>query len=192
MPHNQLFQLVSQQFLLSEQETIWLKEAFVPQQVARNTFLEKEGTIAGHLYFINSGFVRAYMLGKDQVTELTTNIAQAGNLVTAFNSFTQQAFSTENIKTITDTHLLSISNVAYLDLYQKSKMWAAFCKTVYEKHIMSQQKRLEDTLYMSAEERYRKLLETQPQIIQNVPVQDVASYLGIKPESLSRIRRQIS
>ena len=80
----------------------------------------------------------------------------------------------------------------YDSLYQSIFNWEKFCKKVYEKTISASFQRTNDLLTLTAEKRYLNLMADQPEVIQNVPIRLVASYLGVKPESLSRIRRKIS
>lgn len=79
----------------------------------------------------------------------------------------------------------------YETLTKESEFWSVVCKQVYEKAITFNQQRTTDLLTLSAEKRYLKLLKEHPKIIQNVPIQYIATYIGIKPESLSRIRKKI-
>jgi hypothetical protein len=76
-------------------------------------------------------------------------------------------------------------------LCQKSQKWADFSRIIYEKSVIYNEQRTRDIINLSAEERYLNLLKYNPDIIQNVPLQYIASFIGIKPESLSRIRRKL-
>jgi CRP/FNR family transcriptional regulator, anaerobic regulatory protein len=76
-------------------------------------------------------------------------------------------------------------------LIDKSENFKKFSLIIFEQAIASGSKRADELATLNAEQRYIKLLEQQPEILQNIPIQYIASYLGIKPQSLSRIRRQI-
>ncbi|MBI1767066.1 MAG: Crp/Fnr family transcriptional regulator [Bacteroidetes bacterium] len=174
---------------ISDNDVRLLKQFFKPADFLKGSTLEKENTVAQKLYFIRNGFIRIFCT--DDGTEVTTQIVGPNNFITGFNSFVSGTLSKENIKCISNCDLLYITKSDYNELTKESAIWSAFCKQVYEKAISLNQQRTTDLLTLSAEKRYLKLLAEQPELIQNVPILYVASYIGIKPESLSRIRKKI-
>ena len=189
MMHKKLLDYVSDFAHITEGDTDSIKEYFEPVSAGKCGFLIKESKIANHLYFINSGFVRVFHL--ENGCEITTQIIGPSSLLTSFNIFIKGTAASEAVETITPCEFLRVSKEHHAALYEQSKDWALFCKNVYEKAIAIQEQRIKDILTLSAEKRYLKLISTQPEIIRNVPLQYIASYIGIKPESLSRIRRQV-
>jgi CRP/FNR family transcriptional regulator, anaerobic regulatory protein len=189
MPYQSFIDFINTSLHFPPQEIDLIKGCFKHKQFKKNTFLEKESSVAKNLYFIINGFVRVYQV-EDSI-EVTTNIIGKNQLATAFYSFVYSVRSAENIRCITDCDMLFISKNDYDFLYENSEGWRVFCKGTYEKIIKSQQERTKKLLTLSSEERYLDLLKHQPDLIQQVPVQYISSYIGIKPESLSRIRRKI-
>jgi CRP-like cAMP-binding protein len=99
--------------------------------------------------------------------------------------------SIESIQAIEDCELLVISRKDLLGLYEGDWKWQQVGRVVLEEHYMHQEDRLISMLRQQASERYRLFAEANPEIIQKVPLHHIASYLGISPETLSRIRKNI-
>lgn len=166
-----------------------LEQVFKTTSFQKGTLLEKENSIAQNLYFISDGFVRTFYYNEGN--EVTTQVLGANNFITSFESFVTHCISSENIQCLTDCNVLYITKSDYTMLSNESTFWNAFCKQLYEKTITFHRQRINDLLTLTAEKRYLKLIDRQPEIIHNIPIQYVASYIGVKPESLSRIRKKI-
>lgn len=184
-----LIEYVSNLVDITQGDINLLTHFFKPANFPKGSILEKEGKIAQKLYFIKKGFIRIF--SNEDGIEITNQIVAKNNFITGFNSFVSETASSENIQCISDCEVLSITRSNYETLTRESAIWSTFCKQVYEMAITFNQQRTNDLLTLSAEKRYLKLLAEQPEIIQNVPIQFIASYIGIKPESLSRIRKKI-
>ena len=163
---------------------------FEPISFNRNTVVEEQNNIPKYFYFISSGFMRLFYYD-DNGDEHTTYLTSPNNFITSFLSFIHQIKSPENIECITDCTLLRITNGDLKKLIDNSESFKKFSLVIFEKVLFSTSNRANDLATLNAEQRYKKLLETQPLLLQNVPIQYIASYLGMKPESLSRIRKQI-
>lgn len=184
-----LLNYVSNLFDISDNDIRLLTQFFKYEKFSKGSSLEKENTVAKKLYFIKNGFIRTCCT--EDGTEITTQIVGKNDFITSFNSFVSGAVSKGNIKCISDCDVLYITKSDYDRLTRESAIWSAFCKQVYEQAIAFNLQRTTDLLTLSAEKRYLKLLAEKPEVIQNVPIQYIASYIGIKPESLSRIRKKI-
>lgn len=155
----------------------------------KNEYLVNEGASSSYLYFIINGYVRCFY--NDDGNEIITQISTTKDFITSFESFLNNNSSKENIQCISDCILLRISKDQYENLYKEISNWSIFCKSVYEDHIIGISKRANSLQNLSASKRYLRLLNTQPNIALNTAVKHLASYLGIKPQSLSRIRKEI-
>jgi CRP-like cAMP-binding protein len=189
MKHEKLVKFIEGNVSIERFDIDLIKNHFEPITVNKNVLLEKENRIANYLYFINSGYIRVFHVADG--VEITTHINCQFNFITSFNSFITATPAQDNVVSITQSELLRISKKNLDSLYQHSQKWTAFCKYVYEQSLSFNEGRMNDMLALSAEKRYLKLMAMQPELIQHVPLQYIASYLGIKPESLSRIRRQV-
>ncbi|AEI51664.1 Crp/Fnr family transcriptional regulator [Runella slithyformis] len=162
---------------------------FEPLMCGRNELLVEYGKVAKYMYFVNSGFIRSYHLEKG--VEITNHLAGPNTFVTSYNSFTAKILSDETVQTIAPCDLLRITKDNLDRLYRKSHHWALVGIMMADKYLIFNNQRGKDLITLSAEERYLKLMQEEPALIQNVPLQYIASYIGIEPQTLSRIRRKI-
>lgn len=188
--YEQLIEEISQKHHPAVSDIELCKQLFQPVIVPKNHLLEETGKIPRYLYYIISGFMRSFYYD-DNGNEVTVHINCPHGFFTAFSEFVNQINSPINIETITDCKLLRINQSDYKLLMQKSLFWKDYGLYILQDLMKYNEDRSKDLANLTAEERYRKLMSTQPEILQNVPLQYIASFLGIKPESLSRIRRNL-
>jgi len=158
-------------------------------KLPKNTCWIDQGQIADQIAFVRKGYLRIYF-NKDG-NETTRDISSVNSFYTALTSFITQKPSFEIVSTITDCELLTISREDLYYMYEHFSSWQAIGRRVVEGMFVRLQKRIYNFITVSAEERYVKLLKEKPEVIQNVPLQYIASYLGITQQSLSRLRRKI-
>jgi len=150
--------------------------------------LLKEGQVCRNLWFLESGFLRYFVLkGADDVTKFFTNPPYC---FTSQRSFNEQIPSRENIEALEESVIWEMSRA---DTYRlrELKNWALFARKLTQEVQFFTEEILEELQYETAENRYRKMLETGSPLLQKVPLKHLASYLGIAPQSLSRIRKKI-
>lgn len=188
--HQALLETINKTVTLSPADSMLCTSSFKVVQVDAQEQLLKERQLPNSLYFINSGFVRLFYLNENGEA-VTTNIAGPASFITDFLPFVQNRPSTQTLQTVTPCGLLQIEKTDLAALIAASEAFKQFSLIIFEKAMGAAQERANDLATLTAEQRYRKLLETNAAVVQQVPVQYIASYLGIKPESLSRIRRQI-
>lgn len=186
---NELIQNLNQLVNLSKEEEKALIERIKPIRLERNTIFVEEGKIANHIAFVKSGYLRIYF--NHNGDEITRDISSVGSFFTALTSFITKMPSFEIVSCITDCELLLISREDLNYLYSNFNNWQMIGRRVVEEMFVRSQKRIYSLLTVSAEERYKKLLKEKPDMIQHVPLQYIASYLGITSQSLSRLRRNI-
>lgn len=188
--HTQLLHAIQQKVPLDAHAVALCQRYFTPVSGSKNILLEVAGKVAEHLYFINSGYARLFMVDEGG-DALTSYIGGPNTFFTSFLSFVQQQPASDNAVCATDCELLRITRANLWTLIQESETFKQFSLLIFEQAMASTADRAHDLATRSAEQRYHKLLAEHPGILQHVAVQDIASYLGIKPESLSRIRRQL-
>jgi CRP-like cAMP-binding protein len=157
---------------------------------ARNSIVEAEGKLPQYLYFIVSGYMRLFHYNEEG-DEVTSLLASPGNFITSFLSFVNNRTSQENTECITDCELFRIKGDHLRELIAKSEKFKDFSLVIFENAISHSNQRANDLATLKASKRYEKLMAEQPHLLQNVPIQYIASYLGVKPQSLSRIRAQL-
>lgn len=188
--HEQLIKDISIKYKIQTQDIDLCKRLFQPVLMPKNRILEEEGKIPQHLYYIVSGFMRLFYYN-DNGDEVTTHINCPHGFFTAFSDFTNQQKASVNVETVTECQLLRITKQDYETLINESPFWKDYGMHVLQESVIYNEERAKDLATLSAEQRYLKLMHSHPNILQNVPLQYIASFLGIKPESLSRIRRNL-
>lgn len=170
-------------------------EAFINLLTRRNLnktdYFIREGEICNEVAFILSGTLRSFYIS-DKSEEITYCISFPNNLMTGYSSFITGQRTTENIQAITNVELLIIQKSQIDDLAMKYPNWIKFLKIIAEQQYIELEKRVFQLQKSNALQRYSDLIENQPVYIQKIPLQYLASYLGITQRHLSRIRREIS
>lgn len=188
--HDKLLQYIHSIHAFTHEETEAVKKYFEPVVFSKNTVIEEAGRIPEYLYYIISGYLRLFYMDENG-NEVTTHINCPPGFFTSYSEFINGSVSENNIECITDAELLRISKENLDHLINQSQAMKDFSIFVFQQSIAYNEKRSRELSVLNAEQRYLKLMEDYPEIIQNVPIQYIASFLGMKPESLSRIRRKI-
>lgn len=113
-------------------------------------------------------------------------------MITAYSSYINNTKTPENIQAIADAKVLLFSKKDLESLYQSNPKWLLFGKIIAEQQYIEMEKRIFTLQKEKAEVRYLRLLKENPEYLQKIPLQHIASYLGVTQRHLSRIRREIS
>ncbi len=152
----------------------------------KNDYLIKAGSICGFIGFVESGVLRSYILKESN--EFNVDFYLSGSFVSSYTSFLTRQPTNTNIQALSDSTICTISYPDYNNLLKAGVEWNRLGKLIADTLFLKKCKREKSLLADSAEDRYNLLLKTYPQIEQLVAQYHIASYLGIKPESLSRIK----
>jgi CRP/FNR family transcriptional regulator, anaerobic regulatory protein len=188
--HADLIDQISRHAQLSAADVALCEGYFQPCDGPKGKVLEAEGIVPTHLYFVASGVARLYYSDAEG-DEVSTHLAQPGGFIASFLSFIHASPARENVACVSDCQLLRIARPDLQSLIAASEPFKQFSLLIFEQAMAVTAQRANDLATLNAEQRYKKLLVEQPLLLQQVPVQIIASYLGIQPESLSRIRRQL-
>lgn len=174
------------------EKNVWdeMKMMFTPSVYPRKSFILKEGEQEEYIYFITQGLVKAYVEAQDR--EHVLNFVTEGNFVSSYISFLKREPSRVYLQALEHTHILKIHVDNYLDLCARHHSVDKFSKLMAEYMYSLKAEREIDFLTLTATEKYLKLMRQHPDLIQRVPGKLLASHLGILPESLSRIRKEIT
>lgn len=156
----------------------------------KNTPVLKLGKIEQHLSFISKGIVRFYIPKED--SDLTFGFLFENQFVTAYDSLLTQTPSQYEIETLTETVLWQISNQDLQEVYKRTKNGNIIGRKMAENMYLIKSKRELSLLSMTAEERYLNLFSDRPQLLKQIPLKYIASYIGVTPQALSRIRKRIT
>jgi CRP-like cAMP-binding protein len=154
----------------------------------KNYFLLKPGKPCKHLWFMTQGAVR-YFYTNDQGKEMNTWFSLDTQIITDTTSFVQQQPAQESIQLIEDSEMYAIEYAALQALLQKHHSFALWYIKLVELHYVAQiEDRIADLQFLDAKQRYQKLLSLYPDITNRISLGNIASYLNITQETLSRIR----
>ena len=188
MHYSNLLDLISRYIDLYQQDTDLLKTFFRYGSVTKGGSLIQCGELVDKTFFILSGYLKYFKI-TESGDELVIHLYAPNSFATSLNSFFLGKKSEEILQAITDCEFLSISKDDLEKLYSIDYKWQVFGRKLMESFLIEKEERIIDQLSLTALEKYMKLIKYQPDIIKNVPIKHIASYIGIQPESLSRIRK---
>ena len=183
-----LIEKIRQIIQVSESEEQILQDLFVEKQLSKGDHFLVENQVCRWLGLIYHGLVRYYvnMDGEDK----TYYFGKEGDFVCDYESFLPQKPSNKNIQVLEDSSLYIISHQGLQDIYDHLKQGDRFGRLGVEQVFVNILQQLTSFYNDSPELRYERFLENYPDISQRIPQYYIASYIGIKPQSLSRIRNR--
>ncbi len=158
--------------------------------VEKNEYFLREGEIPNRIGFNVSGLLRLYYIDVNG-TEIIKHFCFENTLAISYSAFLQREESRFYIQALEDTRLLTIDYNAYRELLASHMCWQVAARKLAELVFMIKEKREAELLLYSAQERYLRFLEDYPNLEKRLNQYHLASYLGITPESLSRIRSSL-
>jgi CRP/FNR family cyclic AMP-dependent transcriptional regulator len=164
-----------------------VKNHFRMKKVAKKEQLLVKGQIEKYLYFVVKGCLHTFYT-TDKGEEFTRCIAMENSFCWSIPSFLRQTPATENIEALTESEILVIDHSSFSKLCQQSPWFRDSYTIALENLCIAYADHIKSFLTMTAAERYRNLLQQNPDIIRQLPNKTVASYLGITQETLSRIK----
>lgn len=173
---------------LSEQETQNLRSYFKEETLQKNDYFTRSDQMCERLSFIKSGILRVYTLADGK--EITQWISTENFLMTEVAGFFFDQPNRWTIQALTDTELLTISKTNYRKLCQEFPKWNELEKQFIVKCFMMLENRVFSHLSMTAEERYQQYYQQNKALFNQVPLQYIASVLGMSAETFSRIRKR--
>ncbi|HET7699117.1 MAG TPA: Crp/Fnr family transcriptional regulator [Vicinamibacterales bacterium] len=172
-------------------ELAFMRGLFVARRLAAGEFLQRAGEAARHAAFVASGCLRSYVIdarGKEHIVQFAPEtwwLADSESLTTG-------APSRYFYDAVVDSELLLIDGPSHQRIVERVPGYGTAMRTGLQRHAAAKDHRIVSALSASAEERYLAFLATYPSIAQRVPQKMLASYLGVSPETLSRIRTKLS
>jgi len=175
---------------LNDEELQAFCGVFEIKRLKKNDFFLKEGQVCNFVGFISSGII-IYFKTNDKGDEITTDFAFEGDWVTNNRSRLTNAPSTINIRAIEATEIFVIRQTDLNELYSRIPKTERLGRILTEQAYLKIVEQTVELQMLSAKERYEMLMKNHPGIFQKVQLYHIASYLGIAPKSLSRIRREL-
>ncbi len=187
---NTLVKLMSDFIDLTKEEEQGIRDAFPIKTFTKETDLLKEGQIAKDAFLVIKGCIRKYSIenGEEKTIEFYTEFQPAVNFDSMSNNIPSKYYFT-----CTEDCTIGIMNSEKENaLYRKFPRFGEVCRVEVEKMLGKSQEELSVFKNSTPKERYLNLLKERPNLINRVPQYQLASYLGIKPETLSRVRKKLS
>jgi CRP-like cAMP-binding protein len=186
-----LFSHIEEKVALSDSDRETIKRFFVPKKLRKRQYLLQEGDLCKNMAFIAKGLLRTYNID-DKGNEHMSVFGWEGWWLSDFNSFLTGQPAVFNIDAIENSELLLISRSDYEALTLAVPIMDRYFRILYQNSIVTKERRLMNAITYSAEEQYIRLAQAQPQIVERVPQNLIASYLGLAPETLSRIKKNLA
>lgn len=173
---------------LTDEEIMKIEESFKIIHISKGESWIKQGKICKHIAFLVSGKLRTYYI--DELgNEVTCFLLSKPDFITAYNSFLTNTPTIENIFALEDSAMRVISKEDLEHLSYEIPKLQILRRMIAENIFLCMEKRIAMLQSHSAQERYEQMLKENPDIILSFPLQHTASYLGITPQHLSRLRK---
>lgn len=179
--------LFAQTCPLSSAELALLEEKWtVKKSLKRNEFLVEKSKVDATLYFVHKGTFRIYYPHEEE--EICVGFGYANTLLCAYPSFIKELPSEYYIQALTEAELTGIAKTEFYALLDRFPALEKCCRLLTEEALLGKIEREVEMLTFTPDERYSRLAARSPHLFQLIPLKYIASYLGIQPETLSRIR----
>ncbi|TFF35776.1 Crp/Fnr family transcriptional regulator [Mucilaginibacter psychrotolerans] len=175
---------------IPEAEAAQIVAAFKVKKFAKGEHFIEEGRTSKHLAFINEGIFQYYHLRDGK--EVTTYVTGEKTFLASIASFFSQKPSKEYVRALADSEVLQVSYTELAKLKTENQAFRSFYISALENLAIGIDESKTNLIMLTADERYAELLKNEPKLLQQIPLQYLASILGITPRHLSRIRNNIS
>lgn len=175
---------------LKKNEVTAIQNSMIELNFNRGDVIAKEGDFNSNTYFVLKGLVRQFKLIDGN--EITTHFFSEGQWIIYLENFQNRKPSQRTLICVEDTTVVVGNEEKAQALFKQFPNFETISRQVMESVFREQQLLLESYITDKPEQRYLKLLQNRPDIFQRVPQYDIASYIGVKPESLSRIRKKLA
>ncbi len=174
---------------LSEGEWTVVLGRWAPFRFEKGAFISKAGRVEDRFYIVQQGVQRLFVEHED--SEICLGFSYGHSWSGDYDSFVRQASGRFNVQAVTDSALVGIAYADLQFLYRTVPAMERFGRLILEELLVGRATREIEQIALSAEERYRRLVERSPQLLQLVPQKEIASYLRMTPETFSRLRAKV-
>ncbi len=185
------FSKFNEKIALTPEEETFIKQYLTPKKLRKKQYFVQEGDTGKGICFVEKGALRAYVLD-EAGTEHITAFAFDGWTIGDLYSFINAQPATLNIDALEDCELLIISKSAHDELLQKMPKYETYIRLLVTDAYIALQRRTTIMISLPLEERYLAFSQMYPTLFQRVPQHMIASFMGLSPETLSRVRSRIA
>jgi CRP-like cAMP-binding protein len=188
--HTELLKLFNGIILLDKEEKELILSNFKPYKLAKGEYFLEAGDVNKFIGFITKGLLRYYVI--KNLDEATFEFAEEGEFVADYQSFNNKSKSIQNIQAIEDCELLIIDHTSVQHIFNHTKHGNLLGRIIIEHRFDVMVTQLLSIYMQNQEERYKQFIANYANLAQRIPQYLIASYVGIKPESLSRMRKRFA
>lgn len=186
-----LIKCIKEKVDLNEKDIETLKPFFIQKKLRKRQYVLNAGDVCQYITFVEKGMLRSFTVDAEG-NEHVVQFAIEGWWVSDVGSFTSGKDAMYNIEALEDCELLHLSKPGMDELLIMVPMMERFFRILMQNNVVALQRRAVAYMSLSAEEKYLKLMEVAPDVMQRASQQHIASYLSITPETLSRVRKKVS
>ena len=191
MPNSHFLHKLFPPEIFTEEELDQILPCFEKVNFKKNDYLQKAGVVANIYWIIETGFARAFVLNTDG-DDISTHFYKSGDVAIDWSSFFLRATTKENIQALTDITCWQLDFNTFQRLFHSIEAFREIGRKRLVESYFELKNQSISMIADQAKDRYLKLVNDKPELIQNVSLKQIASYLGITDTSLSRIRKEIS
>jgi CRP-like cAMP-binding protein len=184
------FQKFNEKVPLTAEEEAFVKQYLTPKKIRKKQYLLQEGDVCKFIAFVEKGALRSYSID-DKGSERIIQFALEEWTISDLYSFLTGELATYNIDALEDSELVLISKTAHEELLKALPKYESWIRIQITGAYIAMQRRLTSIMSLSLEERYTAFTTIYPHIVQRVPQHMIASYMGLTPETLSRVRKKM-
>lgn len=185
-----LFKHLQEKVELTEEDRTQIPTFFEPKSLRKKQFLLHEGEYCRDLAFVCDGAIKSYRLD-EKGHEHINLLAMEGWWISDFRSFIHGEKAILTIDAIEDSELLLLSKANYKELLREVPVMERYFRILYQNSLVTKDKRLISANSYTAEEKYREFIDMYPSMAQRIPQNLIASYIGLTPETISRIKKNM-
>ncbi|MGB1003230.1 MAG: Crp/Fnr family transcriptional regulator [Salibacteraceae bacterium] len=177
---------------VSNQDWDFFSSKLVCSEIPKKTIFLRLGEIENSISFIEKGGVRLFIPKEFEENDVTFGFSFSGELISAYDSFLTRSPSLYQLETLQDTVIWSIRYSDLQEVYDQTKIGDRLGRITAERLFLIKSNREQSLLNETPDERYLNLLKNRPELITQIPLKYIASYIGVTPQALSRVRKRNS
>lgn len=182
---------IGQKVALTTRDLETVTRHFIPKKIRKRQYVLNAGDVCRYITFVEKGLLRSFAVD-DEGREHVVQFASEGWWISDIGSFVSGKEALHNIEALEDSELLHLTRPAMDEMLAQLPVMERFFRILMQNNIIALQRRVIAYMSLSAEEKYLKLMEVAPDVVNRASQQHIASYLSITPETLSRIRKKVS
>ena len=188
--HDRFIQHLEEKITLTEEQSNIVRKYLTPKKLRKKQYLIQEGDVAKYIAFVENGLLRSYTVN-EKGNEHILQFALEGWTISDLDSFLNLTPATYNVDALEDCELTLISRSSHEAILREVPGYDSYIRMQITGAYIAMQKRITSLISLSVEERYLNFVKHFPELIQRVPQHMIASFMGLTPETLSRIRGKL-